>query len=376
MKLFRSLLIILPLCLITSYGYPTNWTLGICEINYTDKIGSSLANSIKKSSLLILSRDFQTMNINKSAGNRPNAIEIGKKEKVDFLVYGSVFQKQTNYLLVLQLVDILREEVKITKSYEFEYDVDKIFDVIDNIVLDFKEGVKKVIPKYEEQVAIEYRKRIQAVETEIIIPGSFFTGISANLFSFIDERENLNTLSLMLSFNYFSEVGGIFSKGWFAGIILPEMLSGWIIGKNETLNTTQDYSSAGKIILIYIGTKIFNFFGLGINWKIIEASIVKNNNSLEFNPIESSISPVFNINIEKLKINVCVPYFVLETRRYYKTVEKYFGVDGYIFYEITENFGILGSIRYHSITIKTSYPSYQYGNGINISLGVFRNFKF
>lgn len=359
------------------YGHTNTWILGISELGYNDKISSSIANSIKRSSMLILSKEFKIVDVKDIVKDRIKALNTGIRNKVDFMIFGNIFKKGETYVLVLQLIDILKEEVKISKLYEFEYDTQNIFEVIDNVVSDFKEGVREVIPKYEEEIAVEYRKLIETRETTVKIPGIFLLGLGLNLFSSISSEADFKNASLLLSFSYFSESGGIFGKGWFAGIIIPDILSSVTLVQNVNTLPHSGKENLGKYLPIYIGTKILNFFGIGTNFRLLEVTSGLNSGYLYSYSLGYSISPVINLKLGNLRINIFSPYFTLQKLSDNQEINDYFGSEGHILYDINNNFGISCFIRYNyiSITKYSPQPHKIEGSSFNISFGVYKKFE-
>ncbi|MCX8029659.1 MAG: hypothetical protein N2712_06675 [Brevinematales bacterium] len=295
----RTIYAFLLIFTINLLSYSQNkWKLGIFNIESYDKIGSSIANSIKKSSLLILSREFNTYDINTNSTSREFTLKNSIKEKIDFSIYGLIIQiNDKEYKLVLQLIDVANAEIKLSRTYKFEYDPEKIFETIDSVVVDFSKGVNEQLPQYDENLAEEYRKIIEQRTTNVNVPGKFLLGASAT-FSFYDI--GISSLHLGITFKYLNNSsGGIFNEGWFANINFPDIVSRISL---STTNISDIF--IGKEISASVGSKIFDFIGVGIDFLLLRQTIKKGFQEAEIHTktLAFILRPLLYFNIEPLNI--------------------------------------------------------------------------
>ncbi|MCS7298810.1 MAG: hypothetical protein RMJ37_02455 [Spirochaetia bacterium] len=344
------------LTLLVEYA-SAKWKIGIFNIESFDVVGSGVANAIKKSSLLILSRDFDMTDINTNLIDRNEVLNEGTKSKVDFSIYGFVSKKSKNqYRLVLHLLDVANKSVKVSREYEFEYDVDRIFEVIDSVVEDFREGANKVLPKYEESLAVEYRKIIEERFEEVTVPGRFL--ISFNILSYFFDLGF--TIYPSIAFRYINNSkGGLLGNGWFAGFSIPSLLISFNTNKTRVGNTSKEIS-------VYLGTKIIGPIGLGIDFLVIRF-------------LQDGILPLqprFCIYLNILDFDI-VTYFTFP-RRNGDNISDYTGLSLSIMYQFSKELGAEIQTSFDDYYVR----SYQDVNeprtrrGFSIGLGIFRSFEF
>ncbi|MGC8870920.1 MAG: hypothetical protein ACP5PT_07520 [Brevinematia bacterium] len=273
MKRFIILTLLIFLTIKYNYSQTTNstngWTVGIYNIKSYDTTTSSIATSIKSSISLILSKRFNIVRIDEDTIDKKELLKRSVKGKIDFVIYGFIIKKDhQTYTLILQLQDVANESIKLSRDYSFEYNPDLIFEAIDKIVADFSDGILRVVPKYEENLAIEYRKKIKEKETLFRVPGNFFVSLLLNNYTTIQDNYTSSIIYPSISFRYVNDTeGGIFGKGWFSYIEIPDP-----IVSLRLFQDSQESSSFffGKEAKIGLGTKIVNYFGLGIEFLIVK----------------------------------------------------------------------------------------------------------
>lgn len=355
-----------------------NWRLGIFNIKSDDKVGSSLANSIKRSSLLILSKDFETVDIISDFINKERVLRESVKSKVDFSIYGFISKKEKDYSLILELVDIGNKEVKVSREYSLVYEEEKVFDTIDSIVSDFREGVKKVIPKYDEEIALEIRRKIEQREMELKIPGEFSINLSLR---FVNLSDRDGVIYPSIKFLYVNNTGGgIFGNGWFVGFEFPDM-----INRISLYGGSRNFFS-GKEISIFTGTKLFSFLGVGVDFLFVKGIIIKvpqgeGDNSIDFllrpfvylnfGNISALITPTFfSENGVTLSLSLSRLLGLGYDRNTY--IMDYLGSKFELSYKINKEISITGIFGIEMA--KDNF--YQDGSVISVGIGVSRMFYF
>ncbi|MEN2997445.1 MAG: hypothetical protein ABDH28_00175 [Brevinematia bacterium] len=330
------------------------WKIGVFDIMGFDTIGNAVANAIKRSSLLILSRDFQTSDIVTNLIDKNKILEESTKSRVDFSIYGFVIKgSESRYRLVLQLLDVANRSVKITKEYQFEYDTGRIFETIDSVVEDFKSGVYKVIPKYDETIAVEYRKVIEQRLEEVHIPGRFL--ISLNIISYFSDPSFVVYPSL--AFRYINNSqGGLLGNGWFAGIGIPSVL---IYLTSSDL--TWIVHTLSKELSTYAGTKIVEPVGIGVDFLLFK--------SLWTDSLSFQLRPCIHINIYDFNI---IAFLTFPPRTTGK-ISEYLGLKLLGMYQLSQQFGI---------EVEVSFDDYYCLEGVKVKkggflvgIGVFRSFQ-
>lgn len=356
MRLIPAFLLILALFVECSFA---KWKIGIFNIMSFDVTSSSLANAIKRSSLLILSRDFQTIDINTNLISRNEVLKESSKSEVDFAIYGFIKKKSDDkYRLVLHLSDIANKRVKTSKEYELRYDPDEIFEVIDTAVEDFRNGVQKVLPKYEESLAIEYRRIIQKRVEDIDIPGRFL--FSLNLTSYFSESTFV--AHPFISFKYINNSrGGLLGNGWFAGLNIPSLL----LSFNDKGIAGRDISKEASV---YIGTKVIGPLGVGLDLMLIR--LLWDNNPLPFQP-----RPCIHLNIADFDIITSITLPPRNTEE----IHRYLGFSLSVMYQFSQKFGIeiqSSFDDYFTVTWYGGDPREEARKGFSVGIGIFRSFKY
>jgi hypothetical protein len=188
---------VLIILLISSLAYGQDaWKVCFFSISHDGKNTSDIVSLAVKSSVSgFLKRDFILINIT----NTP-----------------SILSKDDAYLIALS--NVANKLVKLSKSYDFFYDVDEIFNTIDTIVVDFTEGIKKVIPKYEETSIVEYREKIKQQQEKLEIPGTFTPSVYLSMYLMTlgdGEGNNITSVYPEISIKYQTTKGSFFGNGWF-----------------------------------------------------------------------------------------------------------------------------------------------------------------
>lgn len=357
------------------------WRIGIVDIKSYDVRGSSIANSIKKSSLLLLSRDFYTFDIQTNITFRYDLVKLGIDRKVDFLIYGVIRMNTNNYYLVLQLIDVVNKEVKLTRKYSFVYNPDEIFDTIDRIVFDFKEGIFKVIPKYEESLALEIRKKIEEKEVKVEIPGEFSVSFYFNsLFSYLISNGDFS-----VAFRYVNDsIGGVFGNGWFGGFWFSEFLGSIKFSVSENYNRL-DYQGVGKQFSLFLGTKIFNYLGVGLSFLLVRnVPVIENNVYGSARSISFFFRPVFYLNFFNFGVFITPSYISKNgfsfgiPLMFDSDIQdlNYGGLDIGIFFRLFQEYYIEGGVIFENLNGIGHGGRYFEGSDFMISVGVSRVFRF
>jgi TolB-like protein len=261
---------VLIILLISSLAYGQDaWKVCFFSISHDGKNTSDIVSRAVKSSVSgFLKRDFVLIDITNTTTilSKDDAYLIALSNGVEFAIFGYVSQQEQRMELVLELIDVANKLVKLSKSYDFFYDVDEIFNTIDTIVVDFTEGIKKVIPKYEETAVVEYREKIKQQQEKLEIPGTFTPSVylSMQLMPLGDRRGN-NIISLYpeISLKYQTTKGSLFGNGWFIG--LNSILSFMAMNYATTNVANLDPSPMGVKINLYSGINLTDWLGIGID---------------------------------------------------------------------------------------------------------------
>lgn len=386
-----------------AYGENTNrWNVGIYDIKSYDTTTSSIAKSVKSSMLLILSKNFNMIRIEGEITDKKEILKMSLKEKIDFAIYGFVMKKDDKtYTLVLQLQDIANETIKLSRDYSFVYDPEMIFDTIDKIISDFSDGILRVVPKYQEEIAVEYRKKLQTKETLFKVPGNFLVSININN-STTFQRYNvtnmvyINNVYPSISFKYLNDTeGGIFGNGWFSYINIPDFITS-IEFKSEILKQRPTPKFTGKSLEIGIGTKFFNFFGMGIEFLFFRQFnyivSIPNTEDFEFKdiPLSMSLYPsLYIVPFKDIQILSSVAYYSREglslVLRFMRDDDNYNILENIItvtvnpIFKISENISIDTKIQYNFVKTKViidGNPILTAFDSICLSIGFSKRFYF
>ncbi len=258
--------LIVPLLLIIAslaYGQET-WKICFLDIFYDGKnISDIVSRAVKSSVSGFLKRDFTLIKITNTQPilSKNDAYLIGLSNNVEFVIIGYVTYENQTINLTLELIDVANKIVKLSKYYNFNYDADEVFNTIDTIVVDFTEGIKKAIPKYEEKTVIEYREKIRKQQIQLEIPGTFIPSVYLSAYIGFEENYNMFSIYPEISLKYQTTRGSIFNNGWFIG--LNSIIS--LVGINHTSDEIYDTDSFpwGMKFNIYFGVNIINWLGVG-----------------------------------------------------------------------------------------------------------------
>ena len=261
---------VLIILLISSLAYGQDaWKVCFFNISHDGKNTSDIVSRAVKSSVSgFLKRDFVLIDITNTTTilSKDDAYLIALSNGVEFAIFGYVSQQEQRMELVLELIDVANKLVKLSKSYDFFYDVDEIFNTIDTIVVDFTEGIKKVIPKYEETAVVEYREKIKQQQAKLEIPGTFTPSVYLSMYLMpLGDRRGNNIISLYpeISLKYQTTKGSLFGNGWFIG--LNSILSFMAMNYATTNVANLDPSPMGAKINLYSGINLTDWLGIGID---------------------------------------------------------------------------------------------------------------
>ena len=385
----RKLALALSVVVITVFhsqtlGEQNKWKVGIFNIKGFNKTSDILANSFKKSLSTLLSREFDIVDIPTSTLSRKNIVKDSINRNVNFSIYGFITETTlNNFTLVLQLVDITNMEVKLDKKYSIEYDgvdVEKVFNTIDNVTEDFKEGITKTIPKYKEELALEYVKKIEERKTEIDIPGNFYISLILNVHKVNDL--DLVTLNNEISIKYINTTsGGIFRNGWFAGIKFFDPVFSIKLSTPANSINNLDFS-VGNEISFFAGTEVANFsniiLGIGLNFLLVKGHVVftPDYSNIYNTTLSFSLRPMLHLNYQSINILIIPTYLSPELR--FLSFEKdlrikdYLGINIVVNANVTEELSleVVGEISSFNLDQGISpitLPGLDYKLGIGIS---------
>ncbi|MFN4245134.1 MAG: hypothetical protein ACK4F9_03165 [Brevinematia bacterium] len=298
-------------------AYQKKWKVGVFDIKGFSKTSDILSNSFKKSLLTLLSIEFYTIDITNSTIDKQEVIRSSVNSSVNFSIFGFISEQHKNdFTLVLQLVDVANQEVKLTKEYSFEYnkdDTEKVFETIDNVTQDFKEGVLKTLPKYREELAVEYVKKIEEIKIKVDIPGTFFVSFLVNMY--INPMLGIETVLLTPSIfvKYINtKNGGIFGNGWFIGGMISEFAS--IILTKSTNVHLFFLNFVGREISVFGGTEVLKFdrmnFGIGLDLLLIRGHLIRYSSTDSMNrEIGLILRPIFHFNFNTFDIFIIPTYY-------------------------------------------------------------------
>jgi len=312
---------VLIILLISSLAYGQDaWKVCFFSISHDGKNTSDIVSRAVKSSVSgFLKRDFVLIDITNTTAilSKDDAYLIALSNGVEFAIFGYVSQQEQRMELVLELIDVANKLVKLSKSYDFFYDVDEIFNTIDTIVVDFTEGIKKVIPKYEETAVVEYREKIKQQQEKLEIPGTFTPSVylSMQLMPFEDER--IISLYPEISLKYQTTKGSLFGNGWFIG--LNSILSFSAVNSATTNVNNLGSSPMGAKINLYSGINITDWLGIGIDMILFkEIDIIDYEQQGDRNILhisDRSIDMAFTPMIKFSFGNLDIPLFILVMSR-------------------------------------------------------------
>jgi hypothetical protein len=310
MRKFFVLIILLTSSL--AYGQDA-WKVCFFSISHDGKNTSDIVSLAVKSSVSgFLKRDFILINITNTPSilSKDDAYLIALSNGVEFAIFGYVSQQEQRMKLVLELIDVANKLVKLSKSYDFFYDVDEIFNTIDTIVVDFTEGIKKVIPKYEETSIVEYREKIKQQQEKLEIPGTFTPSVYLSMYLMtLGDREGNNIISVYpeISLKYQTTKGSLFGNGWFIG--LNSILSSSAMNSATTNVNNLSSSPIGVKINLYSGINITDWLGIGIDMIFHKEIGIINYTQwkLEKRSIDMAFTPMIKFSFGNLDI----PLFIL-----------------------------------------------------------------
>jgi len=261
---------VLIILLISSLAYGQDaWKVCFFNISHDGENTSDIVSRAVKSSVSgFLKRDFVLIDITNTTTilSKDDAYLIALSNGVEFAIFGYVSQQKQRMELVLELIDVANKLVKLSKSYDFFYDVDEIFNTIDTIVVDFTEGIKKVIPKYEETAVVEYREKIKQQQEKLEIPGTFTPSVylSMHLIPLRDsEGNNIISVYPEISLKYQTTKGSLFGNGWFIG--LNSILSFSAVNSATTNVANLEPSPMGEKMNLCSGINLTDWLGIGID---------------------------------------------------------------------------------------------------------------
>jgi hypothetical protein len=309
---------VLIILLISSLAYGQDaWKVCFFSISHDGKNTSDIVSLAIKSSVSgFLKRDFILINITNTPSilSKDDAYLIALSNGVEFAIFGYVSQQEQRMKLVLELIDVANKLVKLSKSYDFFYDVDEIFNTIDTIVVDFTEGIKKVIPKYEETSIVEYREKIKQQQEKLEIPGTFTPSVYLSMYLMtLGDRESNNITSVYpeISLKYQTIKGSLFGNGWFIG--LNSILSFRAMNSATTNVNNLESSPMGAKINLYSGINITDLLGIGIDMILFKEIDIINykqqGNILHIS--DRSIGMAFTPMIKFSFGNLDIPLFIL-----------------------------------------------------------------
>jgi len=305
---------VLIILLISSLAYGQDaWKVCFFNISHDGKNTSDIVSRAVKSSVSgFLKRDFVLIDITNTTTilSKDDAYLIALSNGVEFAIFGYVSQQEQRMKLVLELIDVANKLVKLSKSYDFFYDVDEIFNTIDTIVVDFTEGIKKVIPKYEETAVVEYREKIKQQQEKLEIPGTFTPSVYLSMYLMtLGDREGNNITSVYpeISLKYQTTKGSLFGNGWFIG--LNSILSFSAVNSATTNVNNLGSSPMGAKINLYSGINITDWLGIGIDMVFHkEIGII---NYTQWKLENRSIDMAFTQMIKFSFGNLDIPLFIL-----------------------------------------------------------------
>ena len=304
---------VLIILLISSLAYGQDaWKVCFFNISHDGKNTSDIVSRAVKSSVSgFLKRDFVLIDITNipSILSKDDAYLIALSNGVEFAIFGYVSQQEQRMELVLELIDVANKLVKLSKSYDFFYDADEIFNTIDTIVVDFTEGIKKVIPKYEETAVVEYREKIKQQQEKLEIPGTFTPSVylSMHLMNFKGER--IISLYPEISLKYQTTKGSLFGNGWFIG--LNSILSFSAVNSATTNVANLEPSPMGAKINLYSGINLTDWLGIGIDMIFHKEIDIIDYEQQGLHIHNRSIDTAFTPMIKFSFVNLDIPLFIL-----------------------------------------------------------------
>jgi hypothetical protein len=305
---------VLIILLISSLAYGQDaWKVCFFSISHDGKNTSDIVSLALKSSVSgFLKRDFILINITNTPSilSKDDAYLIALSNGVEFAIFGYVSQQEQRMKLVLELIDVANKLVKLSKSYDFFYDVDEIFNTIDTIVVDFTEGIKKVIPKYEETSIVEYREKIKQQQEKLEIPGTFTPSVYLSMYLMtLGDREGNNITSVYpeISLKYQTTKGSFFGNGWFIG--LNSILSFSAVNSATTNVANLESSPMGAKINLYSGINLTDWLGIGIDMVFHKEIGIINYTQWKLEKISTDIA--FTPMIKFSFGNLDIPLFIL-----------------------------------------------------------------
>jgi len=304
---------VLIILLISSLAYGQDaWKVCFFNISHDGKNTSDIVSRAVKSSVSgFLKRDFVLIDITNipSILSKDDAYLIALSNGVEFAIFGYVSQQEQRMELVLELIDVANKLVKLSKSYDFFYDADEIFNTIDTIVVDFTEGIKKVIPKYEETAVVEYREKIKQQQEKLEIPGTFTPSVylSMHLMNFKGER--IISLYPEISLKYQTTKGSLFGNGWFIGL---NSILYFRAVNFDTINVNNLGSSPmGAKINLYSGINLTDWLGIGIDMIFHKEIDIIDYEQQGLHIHNRSIDTAFTPMIKFSFVNLDIPLFIL-----------------------------------------------------------------
>jgi TolB-like protein len=129
--------------------------------------------------------------------NYSNAVETGRKNKADAIIYGSYYIEGENLIAVTEVFDVLEKQIKMRKTYTGKITAD-IFETVDEMAQDMSSKIKEILPAFTEESETRIKKIRETVyqTEEIKVKRMFYTrfGVISDLGN-KDLHYNLNSSS-------------------------------------------------------------------------------------------------------------------------------------------------------------------------------------
>ncbi|MCX7881620.1 MAG: hypothetical protein N2314_00135 [Brevinematales bacterium] len=132
----------------------------------TDEIvGTILQNSL--ASVLQKDSRFSVVFVSNAVTNLSHAREKGMESTLDVIIYGTYRREGREFVVLVQIYDILENELRMSRLYRGEYSRN-IFDTVDAIAASASEEIKRVLPVLvtEEDIAKAQAKRKEIYKSQ------------------------------------------------------------------------------------------------------------------------------------------------------------------------------------------------------------------
>lgn len=143
------------------------------DVSLKEILESSLDSSLRSISDFEVKKDQAARLV---VGDRDEALLAGRDLQGDVIVYGEYYVQQNNLVIWVEVLDVLRDQIKLRTYYTGELSLD-LFDTIDAATTDIVKKIREALPEFTTESEVEIQKVRQTVyeQQELKLKRMFYT---------------------------------------------------------------------------------------------------------------------------------------------------------------------------------------------------------